>query len=122
MPLAITKPYAMAAAAGLAITLVPVLMGYLIRGRITPEHKNPINRFLTWIYRPVLAAALRFPILTVVITLAILASAWVPYSRLGSEFMPQLDDGDLLYMPSDWPTASAGKRPEILGQIGRAHV
>ncbi|HSH26888.1 MAG TPA: CusA/CzcA family heavy metal efflux RND transporter, partial [Wenzhouxiangella sp.] len=118
-PLAFTKTYAMAAAAGLAITLVPVLMGYLIRGRITPEHKNPINRFLTWIYRPVLAAALRFPILTVVITLAILASAWVPYSRLGSEFMPELDEGDLLYMPSAWPAASAGKMTEILGQTNR---
>jgi len=118
-PLAFTKTYAMAAAAGPAITLVPVLMGYLIRGRITPEHKNPINRFLTWIYRPVLAAALRFPILTVVITLAILASAWVPYSRLGSEFMPELDEGDLLYMPSAWPAASAGKMTEILGQTNR---
>src|SRR5690625_6693249 len=94
-------------------------MGYLIRGRITPEHKTPINRFLTWIYRPVLAAALRFPILTVVITLAILASAWVPYSRLGSEFMPELDEGDLLSMPCAWPAASAGKMTEILGQTNR---
>ena len=118
-PLAYTKTYAMAAAAGLAITLVPVLMGYLIRGRITPEHKNPLNRFLTWVYRPVLAAALRFPIVTVVATLAILASAWVPYSRLGSEFMPELDEGDLLYMPSAHPAASAGKMAEILGQTNR---
>ncbi|NEZ03809.1 efflux RND transporter permease subunit [Wenzhouxiangella sp. XN201] len=118
-PLAFTKTYAMAAAAGLAITLVPVLMGYLIRGRITPEHKNPINRFLTWVYRPVLAAALRFPISTIVLTLAILASAWIPYSRIGSEFMPELDEGDLLYMPSAYPAASAGKMAEILGQTNR---
>jgi Cu(I)/Ag(I) efflux system membrane protein CusA/SilA len=118
-PLAFTKTYAMAAAAGLAITLVPVLMGYLIRGRITPEHKNPVNRFLIWIYRPVLATALRFPLATVVVTLVILASAWVPYSRLGSEFMPELDEGDLLYMPSAYPAASAGKMAEILGQTNR---
>jgi len=118
-PLAFTKTYAMAAAAGLAITLVPVLMGYLIRGRITPEHRNPINRFLTWVYRPVLATALRFPIATVVVTLAILASAWLPHSRIGSEFMPELDEGDLLYMPSAYPAASAGKMAEILGQTNR---
>ncbi|QKK02784.1 MAG: efflux RND transporter permease subunit [Pseudomonadota bacterium] len=118
-PLAFTKTYAMAAAAGLAITLVPVLMGYLIRGRITPEHRNPLNRFLTSLYRPVLATALRFPISTVVLTLAILASAWIPYSRIGSEFMPELDEGDLLYMPSAYPAASAGKMAEILGQTNR---
>lgn len=118
-PLAFTKTYAMAAAAGLAITLVPVLMGYLIRGRITPEHKNPLNRFLTWVYRPVLAAALRFPALTIMLTLVILASAWLPYSRIGSEFMPELDEGDLLYMPSAYPAASAGKMAEILGQTNR---
>ncbi|RFF28022.1 MULTISPECIES: efflux RND transporter permease subunit [unclassified Wenzhouxiangella] len=118
-PLAFTKTYAMAAAAGLAITLVPVLMGYLIRGHITPEHKNPINRFLTWVYRPILAAALRFPISTVALTLIILASAWIPYSRIGSEFMPELNEGDLLYMPSAYPAASAGKMAEILGQTNR---
>jgi Cu(I)/Ag(I) efflux system membrane protein CusA/SilA len=118
-PLAFTKTYAMAAAAGLAITLVPVLMGYLIRGRITPEHKNPVNRFLIWVYRPLLGTALRFPIPTVVTTLVILASAWVPYSNIGSEFMPELDEGDLLYMPSAYPAASAGKMTEILGQTNR---
>jgi len=118
-PLAFTKTYAMAAAAGLAITLVPVLMGYLIRGHITPEHRNPVNRFLTWVYRPILAAALRFPLSTVVLTLAILASAWIPYNRIGSEFMPELDEGDLLYMPSAYPAASAGKMAEILGQTNR---
>jgi len=118
-PLAFTKTYAMAAAAGIGITLVPVLMGYLIRGHITPEHKNPINRLLIAAYRPVLARVLRFPRLTLLATLAVLASTWVPYSRLGSEFMPELDEGDLLYMPSAFPAASAGKMAEILGQTNR---
>ncbi len=118
-PLAFTKTYAMAAAAGIGITLVPVLMGYLIRGHITPEHKNPINRVLIAAYRPVLALALKFPKLTILATLAVLATTWVPYSRLGSEFMPELDEGDLLYMPSAFPAASAGKMAEILGQTNR---
>ncbi|MDT8319622.1 MAG: efflux RND transporter permease subunit [Xanthomonadales bacterium] len=118
-PLAFTKTYAMAAAAGIGITLVPVLMGYLIRGHITPEHKNPVNRILIATYRPVLALALKFPKLTMLVTLAVLASTWVPYSRLGSEFMPELDEGDLLYMPSAFPAASAGKMAEILGQTNR---
>ena len=118
-PLAFTKTYAMAAAAGISITLVPVLMGYLIRGHITREHKNPINRLLIAAYRPVLAGVLRFPKLTVLVTLAVLASTWVPYSRLGSEFMPELDESDLLYMPSAFPAASAGKMAEILGQTNR---
>ncbi|MDT8449151.1 MAG: efflux RND transporter permease subunit [Wenzhouxiangellaceae bacterium] len=118
-PLAFTKTYAMAAAAGIGITLVPVLMGYLIRGHITPEHKNPINRVLIAAYRPVLALVLKFPKLTILATLAVLATTWVPYSRLGSEFMPELDEGDLLYMPSAFPAASAGKMAEILGQTNR---
>jgi len=118
-PLAFTKTYAMAAAAGIGITLVPVLMGYLIRGHITAEHQNPLNRLLTAAYRPVLHLALRFPHLTIVVTLAALASTWVPYSRLGSEFMPELEEGDLLYMPSAFPAASAGKMAQILGQTNR---
>jgi len=118
-PLAFTKTYAMAAAAGIGITLVPVLMGYLIRGRITPEHKNPLNRMLIAGYRPVLTLALQFPRLTLLLTLAVLASTWLPYSRLGSEFMPELDEGDLLYMPSAYPAASAGKMAELLGQTNR---
>ena len=118
-PLAFTKTYAMAAAAGVSITLVPVLMGLLIRGRITPEHKNPINRLLIAAYRPVIQTALRFPKLTIAATLALLASTWIPFANTGSEFMPELDEGDLLYMPSAFPAASAGKMAEILGQTNR---
>jgi len=118
-PLAFTKTYAMAAAAGIGITLVPVLMGYLIRGQIKPEHKNPVNRLLIAAYRPLLALVLRFPKWTLLFTLAVLASTWVPYSKIGSEFMPELNEGDLLYMPSAFPAASAGKMAEILGQTNR---
>ena len=118
-PLAFTKTYAMAAAAGISITLVPVLMGLLIRGRITPEDKNPINRLLIAGYRPVINTALAFPKLTIAATLAVLASTWIPFSNIGSEFMPELDEGDLLYMPSAYPAASAGKMAEILGQTNR---
>jgi Cu(I)/Ag(I) efflux system membrane protein CusA/SilA len=118
-PLAFTKTYAMAAAAGISITLVPVLMGYLIRGKVIPEERNPINRALIAGYRPVLDLALRHPTLTILATLLVLASTWVPYSRLGSEFMPQLDEGDLLYMPSAFPAASSGKMAQILGQTNR---
>ena len=118
-PLAFTKTYAMAAAAGIAITLVPVLIGYLVRGRITPEQRNPVNRTLIAVYRPVLALVLRHPFVTVAATLVIVASTFVPYQRMGSEFMPELDEGDLLYMPSAFPAASAGKMAEILGQTNR---
>jgi len=118
-PLAFTKTYAIAAAAAIAVTVVPVLIGYLVRGRITPEHRNPVNRALIALYRPVLATVLRFPYATLVVTLALLASTWVPYSRIGSEFMPELDEGDLLYMPSAYPAASTGKMAELLGQTNR---
>ena len=118
-PLAFTKTYAMAAAAGIAVTLVPVLIGYLVRGRITPEQRNPVNRALIAMYRPVLALVLRRPFVTLAVTLAIVASTLVPYQRMGSEFMPELDEGDLLYMPSAFPAASAGKMAEILGQTNR---
>jgi len=118
-PLAFTKTYAMAAAAGIAITLVPVLIGYLVRGRITPEQKNPVNRALIAVYKPVLALVLRHPFATLAVTLAIVMSTLVPYQRMGSEFMPELDEGDLLYMPSAFPAASAGKMAEILGQTNR---
>jgi len=118
-PLAFTKTYAMAAAAGIAVTLVPVLIGYLVRGRITPEQKNPVNRALIAVYKPVLALVLRHPFVTLGVTLALVASTLVPYQRMGSEFMPELDEGDLLYMPSAFPAASAGKMAEILGQTNR---
>ncbi len=118
-PLAYTKTYAMAAAAGLAVTLVPVLMGYLIRGRILPEHKNPLNRLLIAIYQPLIDAVLRFRILTVIIALVLLATIIYPLQRLGSEFMPALDEGDLLYMPITLPSISIGEAARILQQTDK---
>ena len=118
-PLAFTKTYAMAAAAGLAVTLVPVLMGYLIRGRIPEERSNPLNRLLIALYRPLLDAALRFPWATLAVALIVLAVTIVPATRLGGEFMPALDEGDLLYMPSALPGLSAGKASELLQQTDR---
>ncbi len=118
-PLAFTKTYAMAAAAGLAITLVPVLMGYLVRGKITPEHKNPINRVLIAGYRPFINIVIRRPLAVLVVAGLVLASAAVPLSRMGSEFMPDLDEGDILYMPSAYPGVSAGKIAEIVQQTNR---
>ncbi len=118
-PLAYTKTYAMAAAAGLAVTLVPVLMGYLIRGRIIPEHKNPLNRLLIALYQPLIDAVLRFRILTVIIALLLLATIVYPLQRLGSEFMPALDEGDLLYMPITLPSISIGEAARILQQTDK---
>lgn len=118
-PLAFTKTYAMAAAAGLAITLVPVLMGYLVRGRITPEHKNPVNRLLIAGYRPFIDLAIRRPVMVLLAAGLVLASAAIPLSRMGSEFMPDLDEGDILYMPSAFPGVSAGKVTELLQQTNR---
>ena len=118
-PLAFTKTYAMAAAAGLAVTLIPVLMGYLIRGRIPDEHRNPLNRALVAVYRPLLNAVLRAPMVTLAVAFLIaLSTAW-PLSRIGGEFLPQLDEGDLLYMPSALPGLSAGKAAELLQQTDR---
>ncbi len=118
-PLAFTKTYAMAAAALLSVTLVPVLMGYLIRGKIQPEHKNPVNRFLIWIYRPVINLALRFKWTTVIAAVAILAVSIVPLQRLGSEFMPPIEEGDLLYMPTTDPGISITKAKELLQQTDK---
>jgi copper/silver efflux system protein len=118
-PLAYTKTYAMAAAAGLAVTLIPVLMGYLIRGRIPQEQKNPLNRWLIVLYRPMLERVLRFPKATIAVAVAIfLVSLW-PLQYIGSEFMPPLDEGDLLYMPTALPGLSAGKAAELLQQTDR---
>ena len=118
-PLAFTKTYAMAAAAGLAVTLIPVLMGYLIRGRVPEEAANPINRFLVAGYRPLLEGVLRHPKATLVVATAVaLVSMW-PATRLGGEFMPPLDEGDLLYMPSALPGLSAGKAAQLLQQTDR---
>ncbi len=118
-PLAFTKTYAMAAAAGLAVTLIPVLMGYMIRGRIPDEQKNPLNRWLIALYRPLLEIVLRSPKATLVAAGVIaLATIW-PMSRLGGEFMPPLDEGDLLYMPSALPGIGAGKVAQLLQQTDR---
>ena len=113
-PLAFTKTYAMAAAAGLAVTLVPVLMGYLIRGRIRPEHANPLNRGLIALYRPILEAVLRYPKTTLTLAGLLLLTALLPISRLGSEFMPAMDEGTLLYMPTALPGLSSGKAAQLL--------
>ncbi|MGB5860612.1 MAG: CusA/CzcA family heavy metal efflux RND transporter, partial [Pseudomonas aeruginosa] len=118
-PLAFTKTYAMAAAAGLSVTLVPVLMGYLVRGRIPKEAANPLNRLLIAVYRPALELVLRFPKLTVAVAALVLAVTAVPVIRLGGEFMPALDEGDLLYMPSALPGLSISKASELLQQTDR---
>ena len=118
-PLAYTKTYTLAAAAGLAITLIPVLMGYLIRGRIPSEASNPINRLLIRVYRPLLDASLRRPVWTIAIAVVALALTAIPLSRLGGEFLPPLNEGDLLYMPSALPGLSASKASELLQQTDR---
>ncbi len=113
-PLAYTKTYAMAAAAGLSVTLIPVLMGYFLRGRIPDEHSNPLNRLLTALYRPLIGLTLRYPKSLLVLALGLLAATWVPISQVGSEFIPPLNEGDLLYMPTTLPGLSAGKAQELL--------
>ena len=118
-PLAFTKTYAMAAAAGLSVTLIPVLMGYLIRGRIPDEQKNPLNRLLIRAYRPLLDAVLRWPRATIAVALVLLAATAWPMLRIGGEFMPPLDEGDLLFMPTALPGLSAGKAAELLQQTDR---
>ncbi len=118
-PLAFTKTYAMAASAGLAITLVPVLMGYFIRGEITPEHKNPVNRFLIRSYRPLINFTLKFPKEMLLGSLIILFLSLWPLSRIGSEFMPDLDEGDWMYMPTTLPGISIGKARQILQQTDK---
>ncbi|MFH2719523.1 efflux RND transporter permease subunit [Enterobacter hormaechei] len=118
-PLAFTKTYTIAAAAGLSVTLVPVLMGYLIRGRIPPEQSNPINRVLVALYRPLLEATLRRPWAAIGIAAIALALTAIPLMRIGGEFMPPLDEGDLLYMPTALPGISAQKASELLQQTDR---
>lgn len=113
-PLAFTKTFAMAAAALLSVTLVPALMIVFVRGKIIPEHKNPINRFLIWIYRPVIEAVMRAKALVIVISLAILAVTVWPARQLGTEFMPNLNEGTLLYMPTTLPGISVTKAGELL--------
>ncbi len=118
-PLAFTKTYAMAAASILSITLVPVLMGYFVRGRILPEHKIPLNRFVIWIYRPFLDAAVAWPYATTLLAVVLVGSMAWPLQRIGTEFMPELNEGDFLYMPSLYPGVSIGKAREVLQQTDR---
>ena len=118
-PLAFTKTYTMAAAAALSVTLVPVLMGYLVRGRIPRETANPLNRLLMAAYRPALEAVLHFPKATLAVAGVVLALTVIPLMRLGGEFMPPLDEGDLLYMPSALPGISVSKAAELLQQTDR---
>ena len=118
-PLAFTKTYAMAAAAALTITLVPVLMGYFISGKIRTEGENPVNRLLIGAYMPVLEKVLTYPKVTIAVALVLLASTLWPLSKIGSEFMPALDEGDIMYMPTTYPGLSIGKAREILQQTDK---
>jgi Cu(I)/Ag(I) efflux system membrane protein CusA/SilA len=118
-PLAFTKTYAMAASAVLAITLVPVLMGYFIRGKVLPERKNPLNRLLIAMYMPVLKGVLRIPKTIVLAALVVLAVGLWPLNKIGSEFIPPLDEGDLMYMPTTYPGISIGKARELLQQTDK---
>ncbi|NHW03776.1 efflux RND transporter permease subunit [Stutzerimonas degradans] len=113
-PLAFTKTFAMAGAAILSVTLVPVLMLLFVRGRIIPEHKNPVNRFLIWIYRPIIHIVLRWKVTTIVVALVVLGVSILPARQLGSEFMPRLNEGTLLYMPASLPGMSITKAAELM--------
>ena len=118
-PLAYTKTYAMAASAGLAITLVPVLMGYFIRGKVISEQKNPVNRLLVAAYKPLLNAVLKAPKTTLVLAVVLAVIGFYPVNKIGSEFIPPLDEGDLMYMPTTYPGISIGKAREILQQTDK---
>jgi Cu(I)/Ag(I) efflux system membrane protein CusA/SilA len=118
-PLAFTKTYAIGAAAFLSITLVPVLMGLLIRGKIPPEEKNPLNRFMIKVYQPVLNAVLKYRKTVLIIAVLLMALTIIPFTRIGSEFMPPLWEGDLLYMPSSFPGISITKAKEVLQQTNK---
>lgn len=118
-PLAFTKTYAMAAAAGLAITLIPVLMGYFIRGKIVSEKRNLINRGFLWCYKPVVNLILRFPKTLIFLTVVLFIVTYIPASQIGSEFMPNLNEGDLMYMPTMLPGVSIGKARQVLQQTDK---
>ena len=118
-PLAFTATYSMAAAAILAITLVPVMMGYFLRGKIIAERKNPVNRLLHAIHKPVLTLAMRWRWVTVILALLLLGVTYYPFSKLGSEFMPPLDEGDILYMPTTFPGISITKAKELVQQTDK---
>ncbi len=118
-PLAFTKTYAMVGAAMLAVTIVPVLAGYLIRGNVWPEKKNPVNRFLIWVYNPIIRLVLKAKVIVLLLAAIIVGATWFPLSRVGSEFMPPLREGDLLYMPTTLPGISVTKAKELLQQTDR---
>ena len=118
-PLAFTKTYAMAASAALAITLVPVLMGYFVRGNIRSESSNPVNRVLVGLYQPLLKGVLRYPVAVIVAALILVLLTLWPAQKLGSEFMPELDEGDLMYMPTTYAGLSVGKARELLQQTDK---
>jgi len=118
-PLAYTKTYAMAAAAILTLTFVPVLMGLFVRGKVLPEHKNPINRAVTAVYMPLLKQVLNYPKATIVAALVILLVGFMPVNKIGSEFIPALDEGDLMYMPTTYAGISIGKARELLQQTNK---
>lgn len=118
-PLAFTKTYAMGASAILAITLVPVLMGYFIRGKVLAERRNPLNRLLTFLYIPTLRFVLKFPWMVIVMALIIATIGFMPVNKIGSEFIPNLDEGDLMYMPTTYPGISIGKARELLQQTDK---
>jgi Cu(I)/Ag(I) efflux system membrane protein CusA/SilA len=118
-PLAYTKTFAMAASSLLAITVVPVLMLFFIRGKILHERKNPLSRFSIWLYNPVIRWAMRYPLLVILISATVLLATFYPWSKLGSEFMPPLNEGDLLYMPTTMPGMSANKGREVLQQTDK---
>ncbi|GGZ63689.1 efflux RND transporter permease subunit [Paraglaciecola chathamensis] len=118
-PLAFTKTYAMAASAGLAISVVPVLMGYAVRGKVISEHKNPVNKGLIALYMPALKTVLRYPKCTVFVALMVTVVGFYPLNDIGSEFMPPLDEGDLMYMPTTYAGISVGKAREVLQQTDK---
>ena len=118
-PLAFTKTYAMAASAALAVTLVPVLMGYFIRGRVRTDKNNPVNRILIGAYKPLLKTVLQFPKSTLAIATLVGISSWWPLQQIGTEFIPPLDEGDLMYMPTTYPGLSIGKARELLQQTDK---
>ena len=118
-PLAFTKTYSMAAAALLSITLVPVLMGYFIRGKIRPEHQNPLNRLMVWLYAPVIKAVTRKPFMVLIAAAVLLIVGLWTATKLGSEFMPDLNEGDLMYMPTTFPGISIGKAQQLLQQTDK---
>lgn len=118
-PLAFTKTYAMGASAVLAITLIPVLMGYFVRGKILPEHKNPVSRALTAVYMPMLRTVLKVPKTALLLALIVLAIGLWPLKHIGSEFIPALDEGDIIYMPTTYPGISVGKARQLLQQTDK---